>query len=241
MLKVEKITKSFLADDRKTQVLKDISFEVGEGEFLCLVGPSGCGKSTLLRILAGLDKPDSGSVTFIGKPKISFVFQHFAIFPWLTVWENVAFPLKMQGERGVGEKVTQLLKEVGLGSFGDKHPKELSGGMKQRVGIARALSIDPDILFMDEPLSTLDALTADVLRAEILRIWAERKMTVIAVTHLLDEAVEFADRVLVLTPRPGQIEAEVKIDLPRPRSKKMPQFFALTDKLRAKIHLDMLQ
>lgn len=238
VIEVSGISKSFLVDDKKTQALSNVSFGVEKGEFLCIVGPSGCGKSTLLRILAGTEKPDGGELTFSDNTNFSFVFQGFALFPWLTASENINFPLQFKAEKGKKEKVTQLIKEMGLGGFEDKHPRELSGGMKQRVGIARALAISPDILLMDEPFSSLDAFTAKSLRKEILDIWKKMKMTIVMVTHLVEESVELADRVLLMTPRPGTIQEEFKIDLSRPRDNRSPDFFEMVDKIQGKIHFD---
>lgn len=238
-LKVVNISKSFLVDNHDFLVLSDVSFEVGAGEFAALVGPSGCGKSTLLRIIAGLEKQTSGEVDFEGTPAISgdmrsaVIFQHFALFSWMTVFENIAFGLVMRGDAKPEIKtiVEKLIDEVGLSGFSDKHPKELSGGMKQRVGIARALAVSPKLLLMDEPFSALDAFTADVLRQDLLSIWKKRKMTVILVTHLVEEAVEMADRVVVFTPRPGKVESIDEVNLKRPRNKRTQEFYDLVDKL----------
>ncbi len=238
VIEVSGISKSFLVDDKRTQALSSVSFGVEKGEFLCIVGPSGCGKSTLLRILAGTEKPDAGAISFSDETNFSFVFQSFALFPWLTASENINFPLQFRGHKGGKEKVAELIKEMGLGGFEDKHPKELSGGMKQRVGIARALAVDPEILLMDEPFSSLDAFTAKSLREKILDIWKVRKMTIVMVTHLVEESVELADRILLMTPRPGTIQEEFKIDLSRPRDNRSHEFFETVDKIQGKIHFD---
>jgi len=206
-----------------------------------LVGPSGCGKSTLLRLIAGLDKPSKGKIIFDGdKPvpgesKMTMVFQSFALLPWLTIRENVGFGLKMRGANPsqIGKIVPNLISEMGLEGFEHKHPKELSGGMKQRVGLARALALEPEALLMDEPFSALDEFTADVLRKEFLKVWQKRKMTIVMVTHLVTEAAEMADRIVVFTPRPGTIEKIVENQLLRPRNKRSEDFFALSDKLTA--------
>ena len=238
-LKVVNISKSFLVDNRDFLALSDVSFEVGGGEFVALVGPSGCGKSTLLRIIAGLEKQNSGEVDFEGEQvtagdmKSAMIFQHFALFPWMTVWENIAFGLNMRGDKkeDIKKIVEELIREVGLEGFGNKHPKELSGGMKQRVGIARALAVSPKLLLMDEPFSALDAFTADSLRKDLLSLWQKHKMTVVMVTHLVEEAVEMADRVVVFTPRPGKVEDIVDIKLKRPRNKRSQEFYDLVDRL----------
>lgn len=238
-LQVSKISKIFATDQGRFEVLLDISFEVEEGQFVVLVGPSGCGKSTLLRIMMGLEKATAGHVTFNEQPivtgdgKMTMIFQHFALFPWLSVYENVEFGLKMLATASAkrSEIVEELIEEVGLGGFADKHPKELSGGMRQRVGVARALALSPKLLLMDEPFGALDAFTAATLREDLLKLWHKRKMTVVMVTHLVEEAVEMADRVVVFTPIPGKVEASVDVKLPRPRDKRSKEFFDLEDKL----------
>jgi NitT/TauT family transport system ATP-binding protein len=236
-LKISHLYHSFPEEDgRKLEVIKDISFEVQKGEFLSIVGPSGGGKSTLLRIIAGLVKPTSGLLE-LGSGKIAMVFQNFAIFPWLTAYENIEFGLKMSGiivrerKRIAHEKI----KEVGLSGFENKYPKELSGGMRQRVGIARALAVNPEILLIDEPFSSLDAFTAEKLRNDLLAIWLQYKMTVVLVTHLVEEAVQLSDRVLVLSPRPAKIKLELAIPLKHPRDKRSQEFYALVDKIIAEI------
>ncbi|HZD12479.1 MAG TPA: ABC transporter ATP-binding protein, partial [Candidatus Binatus sp.] len=201
--------------------LDKISFHIDEGEFLCIVGPSGCGKSTLLRMIAGLDKPSSGQVKFRGNildqphPKISMVFQTFALFPWRSVIENVEFGLEAQGrskfERAVISR--ELIEMVGLKGTENLYPKQLSGGMKQRVGIARALAVDPEVVLMDEAFSAIDEFTAEALREEVAMIHANTKKTFLLVTHNLPEAIELADRILVLTARPAKIKSIVDIDI----------------------------
>lgn len=235
IVKLKNVSKDFLTEGKPVQVLREITFSVNKGEFLSLVGPSGCGKSTLLRIISGVEKPDMGGVELANGSKLAFVFQQFALFPWLTVRENVEFPLKMAGEGKTLAKVEKLISDLGLKGFENKHPKELSGGMKQRVGIARALAKEPDVILMDEPFSALDAFTAASLRKEILAIWKQVKTTVIMVTHLVDEAVEMSDRVLLLTARPGKIEDEVAIELPRPRNSRSKGFFEIVDKITNEI------
>jgi len=229
LLEVKNITKSFM-NGKKILVLKNINFDAHEDEFLAIVGPSGCGKSTLLRIIAGLEPPDSGNVVFHDKPilaptlEVTMVFQHFGLLPWKTVLENIELPLEIHG-LGLRERerrAMHFVKDVGLKDFKDTYPYGLSGGMKQRVGIARALALEPEILLMDEPFSSLDALTAEILRKEVLDIWNDKSNvtnTFIMVTHSIEEAVFMADRVLVLSARPGRILSDVKIDIPRPREK----------------------
>ncbi len=230
----------------KVTAISDISFHINEHEFVCIVGPSGCGKSTLLRILGGLDMPSRGSAYFRGKPipgpdpKMgAMIFQTFALLPWLTVYENIE--LGLQGTDVPKHRRPDIIKKyvhlMDLDDFVDSHPYELSGGMKQRVGIARALAVEPHVLLMDEPFSSLDAMTAETLRNDVLEIWNDPKTktnTFVMITHLIDEAVFMADRVIVLSKRPGTIIADVPIDLPRPRSDHVrdPEFFEMCDMLK---------
>lgn len=203
----------------------DFTLEVAEGEFLAIVGPSGCGKSTFLRMLAGLEEVSSGQLSIRpgadrNKPLNSVVFQEYAIFPWKTVIQNVAFGLQM---RGVSEKermdvARSWLDRVGLAKFADHYPHQISGGMKQRVSIVRALANDPEVLLMDEPLGALDAQTRVVLQEELLRIWEETRKTVVYITHSLDEAVLLGDRVVLMSAQPGRILNVYDIEIPRPRS-----------------------
>lgn len=234
MLKVKDITKTFEFENQKLTALKDVDFEVQNGEFFTLIGPSGCGKSTLLRVIAGLEKPTSGSLEWSEDSKLGFVFQNFALFPYLSVSENIEFGLKMAGvnKKDRDKMVGELIEEVGLFEFEDKHPKELSGGMKQRVGIARALAIDPNVLLLDEPFSSLDEFTAEELRKLLLSLWQKRKITIIMITHLIREALELSDRVAVLTPQPGSVEKILDVELPRPRNLRSEDFFKLEDKLK---------
>ncbi|MBC7130390.1 ABC transporter ATP-binding protein, partial [Candidatus Bathyarchaeota archaeon] len=228
----------------KIKVLENVSFSAGNDEFICIVGPSGCGKSTLLRIIAGLEKADSGRVLFRGQPiikptpKIAMVFQLFGLLPWKTALENVELPLEVLGiEKEERRKIAkEYLKMVGLEGFENAYPHELSGGMKQRVGIARALALKPEVLLMDEPFSSLDELTAKTLRKLVLDIWRDPNLptdTFIMVSHNVEEAVFMADRVLVMSPRPGRIIGEVKISIPRPREKHLrdPTYFELVDRV----------
>lgn len=218
------------------QVLKSISLEVTEGEFLVMVGPSGSGKSTLLRVLSGLEKSYSGKLTLapgLTEKDMSFVFQQYALYPWLTVYDNIALGLLARNEleETIKDKVISAATELGLEKFIDSYPRELSGGMKQRVGIARALVTDPKIIFMDEPFSGLDSFTVTGLRHDLLRIWKEKKMTIVLVTHLAAEAVELADRVVIVTPRPCQIDKILPNTLKRPRKNRTKQFYQLEDEI----------
>ncbi len=221
---LSKVYRNFLR--RETEALRDIDVEVLEGEFVSIIGPSGCGKSTLLRLISGLERPTSGEVRFgpgYGRKDIGFVFQNAVLLPWKTVFENIAFPLRikkipLEENR---EYLEGLVELVGLSDFRNALPHELSGGMKQRVSIARALSYSPPLLLMDEPFGALDALTRDTMNLELLRIWNDTRKTVLFVTHGIDEAVFLSDRVLVLSARPGTIRTELTIDLPRPRTPDM--------------------
>jgi len=228
LIRVEQVSKTFYGAKGDLLSLDNVSFSIEDGEFLAIIGPSGCGKSTILRMIAGLDFPTQGRIFFRDKPvkgpspDISMVFQNFALLPWETAKENVLIALdtKAMSRQEKEEAAKSLLKKLGLEGFENNYPSELSGGMKQRVGIARALAITPEVLLLDEPFSSLDEVTARELRKETLRIWHDRTThpdTFIIVTHLVEEAVLMADRVLVMAPRPGRVIAEVKIDIPRPR------------------------
>jgi NitT/TauT family transport system ATP-binding protein len=228
------------------EVLAGVSFSVSREEFVCVLGPSGSGKSTLLRVLAGLLAPTAGEVLYAGErlsgPRrgIGFVFQKANLMPWRTVLENITLPLElMQAPAGEArEQAQDLVNLVGLQGFEDSLPRDLSGGMAQRVAIARALVHDPQVLLLDEPFGALDALTRERMGAELMRIWQARLKTVIMVTHAIPEAVFLADRVLVLSPRPGRVRLDLPVDLPRPRLDGMrytPEFGELSLRLRAAI------
>jgi len=205
--------------------LERLDMAVDDGEFVCLVGPSGCGKSTMLRLLAGLDRADAGTISLGGNriegpsSEVGVVFQQATLLPWLTVWQNVTLPLRVGGHSlGTREQpVRDLLGIAGLQGFENKYPYELSGGMQQRVAIVRALARDPRLLLMDEPFGALDALTREKMNAELQRIWLASRKTVMLITHSIDEAVFLGDRVIVMSPRPGRIVRELKVNLPRPR------------------------
>lgn len=240
LIRVDHVDKSFASRHGSISIMKDISFEVRDSDFVAIVGPSGCGKSTLLRLIQGLDHPTSGGVYFRDRKvdqvcgQMAMVFQSFALYPWLTVSENVAFGLEALGwpKEKVGAQVEKYVTVVGLGGFEEAYPRELSGGMRQRVGFARALAVDPAVLLMDEPFSALDALTAESLREEILQLWQDPALppeAVILVTHNIEEAILLADRIVVLSRRPGHVLAIVSVDLPRPRDRKSAAFYELTD------------
>ncbi|MBI1798767.1 MAG: ABC transporter ATP-binding protein [Candidatus Eisenbacteria bacterium] len=227
-------------------VLHDIQTTIEDGQLVCIVGPSGCGKSTLLRIMMGLAPPTSGEILYHGSPlagvnlRAAMVFQSFALLPWLTVQSNVELGLKARGLTGAlaQQRANFYLDKVGLDGYEEAYPSELSGGMKQRAGIARALAVEPDLLFMDEPFAGLDALTSANLREEVLTLWSDRALpvhTVVMVTHIIEEAVLMADRVLVMAQQPGRIAADLDVSLERPRNKRDPGFDALVDSIFEKI------
>jgi NitT/TauT family transport system ATP-binding protein len=236
VLSLVEVTKSFRQNGRVLPVLNGITLDVGE-EFVAILGPSGCGKTTLLRIIAGLEKPDGGKVVFHGgEARVGFIFQFPTLLPWLTVLDNVALPLRANGMSWseARERARKYLSLVGLQAFEDFYPRELSGGMKQRVNIARALAVEPTVLLMDEPFSNLDPLTAESLRSEILDLWTLGVTTVraiIMVTHSVDEAIFMADRLVILTPRPAKIAGIVEVNIPRPRDRRSPEFQKLEDKV----------
>jgi NitT/TauT family transport system ATP-binding protein len=222
---IDRLGKSFGEDDRPTVALRDFSLSVGDGEFVSIVGPSGCGKTTVLRIVAGLETPGSGTVTIApgsrnGPPQNAMVFQEHGLFPWMTVADNVAYSLEMRGvgKRERRERVMPFLETIGLANFHRHYPQQLSGGMRQRVSLARALVADPEILLMDEPFAALDAQNKLILQDELLRIWEGSAKTVLFITHAIDEAIALGDRIVVMSAQPGRIKEIVPVDFPRPRS-----------------------
>lgn len=232
-LKVSDLSQSFAREDgSELTVLDHLTFDVKDKEFVCILGSSGCGKTTLLRMIAGLDTARSGSIVLDGEsitgtsPKIGMVFQEYSLFPWRTVIDNIAFGLEMKGiSREERYRIAEnYLALVNLSQFRDSYPSELSGGMRQRVAVARALALDPVLLLMDEPFGALDAQTRNMLQQELLQIWEKTKKTVIFITHSVDEAVFLSDRIIVLTPRPGRICRIFPIELPRPRDRTSVEF-----------------
>ena len=223
MIQLRALEKTFA--DGAVHALSHIDLDIAEGEFVCLVGPSGCGKSTLLRILAGLDECDSGAALLDGSaiagpsPEVGVVFQAANLLPWMSVRDNIALPLRVGGrQRGGAEDVDRLLDIAGLTDFAARYPYELSGGMQQRAGICRALVRNPRILLMDEPFGALDALTRERMNLELQRIWQANGKTVLLITHSISESIFLADRVVVMSARPGRIISEIPIGIPRPRS-----------------------
>jgi len=232
-------------DGQPIDVLERVAFHVRAGEFVCLVGPSGCGKSTMLNILGGFLKETRGEIRVEGKPVVGpdpgriFVFQENGVFPWLTVEQNVGFGLWRRSAAERDERVRHYIQMVGLGGFEKAYPRELSGGMRQRVEIARALAAEARVLFMDEPFGALDFLTRLKMRADLVRIWQAEKKTIVFVTHDIEEAVQLADRVLVMTKRPATIQAEVIVDLPRPRDLDSPGYLERRDRIFALMGMDV--
>ncbi|MBZ2207769.1 ABC transporter ATP-binding protein [Massilia soli] len=238
-ISIKGVNKVFRNDERELIALKDIDLEIPSGQFTCLLGPSGCGKSTLLNAIAGFALPTSGSIVANGGdvtgpgPDRGMVFQEYALFPWMTVEENVAFGLQIKGTgKGVIDAtVGKLLGMLSLSDFRKRYPKDLSGGMRQRVAIARVLALDSPVMLMDEPFGALDALTRRNLQDELLRIWAELKKTIIFVTHSIEEAIYLADRIVVMTYRPGTVKRDLTVTLARPRDPAAPEFNALKREL----------
>ena len=226
-----------------TEVLADVSLEVREGEFVCILGPSGCGKSTLLNIVGGFIRQTSGEVTIDGQrvtgpdPRRIFVFQERGVFPWLNVEQNIGFGLFKLAEEEQRTRIAHYIQLVGLGGFEKAYPSELSGGMKQRLEVARALAVNPDVLYLDEPFGALDSITRLQMRRELLRIWQAEKKTILFVTHDIEESVQLADRVVVMSQRPATIRAVVDVDIPHPRDLSAPQYIAIRDRLFAEIGL----
>jgi ABC-type nitrate/sulfonate/bicarbonate transport system ATPase subunit len=218
-------------------VLENIELSIAPREFVCLLGPSGCGKSTLLNLVGGFDRPTSGTIEIDGQPVLGpdprrvFVFQEYGIFPWASVWDNVALGLRKHSKEEQHRIVQHYIDLVGLKGFEKTYPGELSGGMKQRVAVARALAVKPDIVFMDEPLGALDSLTRLQMRAELLRIWQAEKMTILFVTHDVDEALQLADRIVVMSPRPGRIAEIVPVRAPHPRDIGSAEYGKLKNRL----------
>jgi NitT/TauT family transport system ATP-binding protein len=248
LLTAERISHTYTGGTGTILALDDVTLHLSRESFVCLVGPSGCGKSTLLRILAGLLIPTSGRVLLEDQPitqpqrRIGIVFQQANLMPWRTVYGNLVLPLELAGlpadERE--ERMSAMLELTGLDGFADAYPAELSGGMAQRVAIGRALIHYPEVLLLDEPFGALDALTREQMSEELLRIWFKYRKTVFMVTHSIPEAVLLADRVLVMSPRPGRLIADITIPLPRPRSLELlhqPEFVALTEQVRHHIHV----
>jgi NitT/TauT family transport system ATP-binding protein len=238
-IQIEHVDKVFTTGGRDVIALRDINLEIPQGQFTCLLGPSGCGKSTLLNAVAGFAPPTTGSISADGKqvrdpgPDRGMVFQEYALFPWMTVAQNIGFGLEIKRvpRAEIKRRVDELLSLLSLSDFHARYPKDLSGGMRQRVAIARVLALDSPIMLMDEPFGALDALTRRNLQDELLRIWAELKKTILFVTHSIEEAIYLADRIVVMTYRPGTVKRDMLVDLARPRDPSAPDFNELKREL----------
>ncbi|MBL8671373.1 MAG: ABC transporter ATP-binding protein [Alphaproteobacteria bacterium] len=244
ILEIRSVFKDFMLQGDRIEALSNASLKVPRGQFVCLIGASGCGKSTLLRILAGFETATRGDVLMWGKPIAGpgpdrgMVFQDYALFPWLTVRQNIGFGPASRGlgKAEVKDTVAKFLDLVGLSRFADAYPHQLSGGMKQRVAIARVLANDAQMVLMDEPFGALDAMTRERLQDELLDIWQRTKLTVIFVTHSIEEAIFLADRIVVMTPGPGRIDSDVAVSLQRPRDVSAPDFNEVRRLLSRKLH-----
>ncbi len=240
---VEQVGMVFERDGKSTHVLENIDLEVGDGEFVCLLGPSGCGKTTLLNAMAGFLAPTSGTIRVDGEPvrrpdpRRIFVFQERGVFPWLTVEGNIEFGLFKLTRAERAARVAQYIRMVGLKGFEKSYPHDLSGGMKQRLEVARALAVNPDMLFLDEPFGALDSITRLIMRGELLRIWEAERKTIVFVTHDIDEAVQLADRVVVMSARPATIQQIVPIDIAHPRDISSARYLELRDGIFKQIGL----
>jgi ABC-type nitrate/sulfonate/bicarbonate transport system ATPase subunit len=233
----------FNTDGKEISVLENISLDIGEGEFVCFLGPSGCGKSTLLNIVAGFLKPSEGSIEIQGEPvrgpdpRRIFVFQERGVFPWLTVEGNIGFGLFNLQKQERDARIAHYVRMVGLTGFEQAYPSELSGGMKQRLEVARALAVNPDVLYLDEPFGALDSITRLVMRGELLRIWQAERKTILFVTHDIEESIQLADRVVVMSARPARIRRVVDIDIPHPRDLSSRRYLELRDSVFEEIGL----
>jgi NitT/TauT family transport system ATP-binding protein len=244
ILGIRNVSKTYQLQGQTIEALKDANLSIRKGEFVTLIGASGCGKSTLLRIMAGFERPTSGAALMWGEPigepdpLRGMVFQDYALFPWLTVRDNIAFGPTSRGvpKATARETVTRFIDMVGLARFADAYPHQLSGGMRQRVAIARVLANDAEVVLMDEPFGALDAMTRERLQEELLDIWRSTKLTVVFVTHAIEEAIFLADRVVVMTPGPGRIESDNAISLPRPRDIASPEFNDIRRVMSGKLH-----
>ena len=233
----EGIQKDFTRRGEPLAVLRDIELTVTEGEFICLLGPSGCGKSTLLNIAAGFESPTAGRASIDGEtvdgpdPRRVFVFQEYGIFPWASVWDNIALGLRHLPVEEQAAIIQATIDLVGLTGFEKSYPMELSGGMKQRVEVARALAVSPDVIFMDEPFGALDSLTRLTMRAELVRIWNQQRPTILFVTHDVDESIQLAERIVVMSARPGRIADIVEVGLQHPRDLGSPEYGQIKNRL----------
>ena len=239
---VDQVSKSFAIGKGELLAIHDVDLKIGKGEFVALLGPSGCGKSTILRLVAALEEVNAGRVTIDGRApvelsrahRLGVAFQDHALLPWLTVRDNLALPFQVAGQAVDDARISELLELVGLASFGKARPKQLSGGMRQRVSIARALALRPEVLLLDEPFGALDAVTRQHMNVELQRIWTEQRITTLLVTHSVEEALFLADRVMVMSSRPGRIIRTVEVPFGRPRDpavQRTEEFHKLADEL----------
>lgn len=251
-VEIRDLVKKFQTRNGEVVALKGVDLSIQDKEFVCVVGPSGCGKSTLLNMIGGLDTPTSGEILVDGKevdgpsPKRGIVFQQYALFPWLTVEKNVQFGLKLQGmpRERMGQVTEKYLRAVGLENFAHSYPKELSGGMKQRVAIARAYAVNPEVLLMDEPFGALDAQTRVQLQTELLETWEHEQKTCFFITHDVEEAIILAQRVVIMSARPGRVKDIVDIDIPYPRdqaTKMSPRFLELKNDIWSQVYEEYLE
>lgn len=241
-VRLDRVSKRFGAAASEVVALEEVDLTIGDGEFVAVVGPSGCGKSTLMRLISRLSRPSGGRISVFGDESseppdgMSIVFQNHVLLAWRSILDNVLFPADMVGRRRaeLRPRALELLAGVGLADFTDRYPHELSGGMKQRASIARALLLEPRLLLMDEPFGALDALTREQMRVDLEALWLKNRMTILFITHSIDEAVLLADRVIVMTPRPGRIERILEIDIPRPRglaARRAPEFLEKSEEI----------
>ncbi len=244
IIDIRGVSKTFELQGQTIHALKDASLRIEKGEFITLIGPSGCGKSTLLRMIAGFETPTSGEALMWGTqisgpaPQRGMVFQDYALFPWLSVRDNIGFGPASQGwpKAKIRETTDRFIDMVGLGRFANAYPHQLSGGMRQRVAIARVLANDAEVVLMDEPFGALDAMTRERLQEELLEIWKQTRLTVVFVTHSVEEAIVLADRVVVMTPGPGRIESDNKIEVARPRDVSSPDFNEIRREMSSRLH-----
>ena len=238
------VDKTYRTSRHEVVALQDVSLSIGAHEFVCIVGPSGCGKTTLLNLVAGFEMPTSGTIEAFGQrvvvpgPDRTMMFQDYALFPWLTVRGNIEYGLRRRGvPRAERAKIVRHYVElIELRGFEDKFPKQLSGGMRQRVALARALAVDPTLLLMDEPFAALDSLTREKMQDELVRVWQSERKAVLFITHNIDEAIKLADRVVVMSPRPGRISTIIPLDSPRPRDADSAENVAIVQQVRATLH-----
>jgi ABC-type nitrate/sulfonate/bicarbonate transport system ATPase subunit len=242
-VRIQGLSKAFHTNGHEIRVLENIDLDVRDGELVCILGPSGCGKSTLLNIVGGFLPASSGEVMIDGSPvrapdpRRIFVFQERGVFPWLTVEGNIGFGISGLPPKEKAARIAHYVQLVGLEGFESAYPQELSGGMKQRVEVARALAVNPDVLYLDEPFGALDSITRLIMRSELLRIWEAEKKTILFVTHDIEESCQLADRVVVLSARPGSIRRVVDVDMPHPRDLSSPRYLALRDSILEEIGL----